>query len=233
MIQENRIIRSPMKLITPLLLIAFFAITLIAQAKPTTAADYDGTIRYAVNETNGAFPFIFTVVTETFKGGKLVSTETDVNERQAAGVARETKTLKKDGQTFRSHSIMVGFNEGTYCSTDGATWEGPQEFECPGPDGSNLLRLSRPRKPESVEYSVSEKSLDGKMVKVYRKYAIFAGTGPNGTKSFEEEIAIIDSRGFFISVVDTEGTLDPQIITLNRTQTWDFETKFKPVVAPK
>ena len=222
-----------MKFFIPLLFIAFFTTTLGAQAKPTTAADYDGTFRYAVSETNAAFPFVFTVVTETFKGGKLVSTETDVNERQAAGIERESKALKKDGQTFRSHSIMVGFNKSTYCSKDGATWEGPQEFACPGPDGSNLFRISRPREPESVAYSVFENSLQGKTVKIYRKYAIFAGSGPNGKKSFGEKIATIDSRGFFISVVDTEGTLDPQTITLKRTQTWDFETKFKSVVAPK
>ncbi len=222
-----------MKLIITLTLITFGAISLNAQSKPTTAADYSGTFQYAVSETNAAFPFVFTVVTQRFDNGKLVSAETTVNERQDAGVKRETKTLEKGGQTFRSFSVMVGFNNGTYCSTDGSKWKGPQEFVCPGPDGSNTITLSRPRNPESVEYSVTEESRDGKPVRVYRKYAIFAASAPGGKKSFEEKIAIIDSRGFFISVADTEGTLDPKAITLIRKQTWDFETKFKPVVAPK
>ncbi|MEQ1764949.1 MAG: hypothetical protein ABL984_17610 [Pyrinomonadaceae bacterium] len=222
-----------MRLIIFLTLIAHAAINLNAQIKPTTAADYNGTVQYAVSETNAAFPFVFTVVTETYDRGKLVSTETDINERQAEGIDRETKTLLRGGKTLRSFSIMVGYGNNTYCSTDGRSWKGPQEFVCPGPDGSDEFRIYGPRKPESVEYSVIEKSLEGNPVKVYRKYAIFAATEPNGKESFEEEIATIDSRGFFISVVDTEGTLDPKAITLIRKQTWDFETKFKPVVAPK
>jgi len=222
-----------MKLIISIVLIALAATTLSAQAKPTTAADYEGTFRYAVFETNRSFPFVFTVVKEKFVGGKLVSTETSVDERQAAGVERETIKLERGGKTFSSYSIQVGFGNHTDCSTDGAIWNGPQEFVCPGPDGSNVLTLSRPRKSESVEFSVSERSINGEPVKIYRKYAIFAGTGASGKKSFEEEIATIDSRGFFISVVDTEGTLDPKSLTLIRNQTWDFETKFKPVVVPK
>lgn len=222
-----------MNLLVFLVLFVLFTTSLSAQAKPTTAADYEGTFRYAVSETNSAFPFIFKVVTERFENGKLVSTETDVNERQSAGVERETTMLEKGGKTFSSYTIQVGLGNHTYCSTDGATWEGPQEFVCPGPDGSNVLTLSRPREPESVEYSVSEKSLNGEPVKIYRKYAIFAGTGPNGKKSFGDEIATFDSRGFFISVVKTEGTLDPKTVTFIRKQTWDFKTKFKPVVAPK
>lgn len=216
------------------LLLAFSAATMVnAQAKPTTEADYNGTFRFAVSETNRAFPFIFTVVTENYERGKLVSTETDVNERQAAGVARETKTLTKGKQTLRSYSIMLGFDSQTYCSSDGKTWKGPQQYVCPGPSGSGLMRLYGVREPMKVEYSVSEKSLDGKPVKVYRKYAVYLAQSHKDKDDFEEEIATIDSRGFFISVTKTEGTLDPKVITLTRKQTWDFSTKFKPIVAPK
>ncbi len=222
-----------MKTIISLTFIVFVAIALNAQTRPTTAADYDGTFRYAVSETNAAFPFIFTVITETFEGGKLVSTETDINERQAAGVARETQTLQRGSTTLRSYSVMLGFGNNTYCSADGVSWKGPQKFACPGPDGSNIFTVQRPRSPQSAEYSVTEKSQDGKPVKIHRKYAVFAATAPNGKESFEEEVATIDSRGFFISVVDTEGTLEPKAISLIRKQTWDFRTKFNPVVAPK
>lgn len=222
-----------MKLIIYFALIIFGAVSLNAQARPASAADYNGTFQYAVSETNAAFPFIFTVVTETYELGKLVSTKTEVNERQAQGVARETETLEKGGQTLRSYSIMVGFGENTYCSSDGVKWRGPQEFVCPGPDGSGLFALYRPRQPESVEYSVTDKSIDGKPVKLYRKYSIYAAASATGKKTFEDEIATIDSRGFFISVDNTEGTLDPKAVTLIRKQTWDFKTKFKRVTAPK
>lgn len=188
---------------------------------------------YAVSETNAAFPFVFTVVTKNFDGGKLVSTETEVNERQAQGVERETTTLESEGKTRRSYSTMVGFGNNTYCSGDGISWRGPQEFVCPGPDGSDLFLVQRPRKPESVEYSVREESMDGERIKIFRKFAIYPATSPNGKKSFEEEIVSLDSRGFFISVVDEEGILDPKAVTLIRKQTWDFKTKFKPVVAPR
>lgn len=220
-----------MKLTIALTFVAFTAVTLNAQPKPTTEADYNGTFQYAVSETNAAFPFVFTVVTETYVRGKLASTESDVAERQAEGIERQTRTLKRGGKTFHSYSIMVGFGNGTYCSRDGVSWTGPQKFVCRGPDDSGELRLYRPRQPESAEYSVTERSVDGKTVKVYRKYAIFPATA-NGKKDFEEEIATIDSRGFFISVVDTEGTLGPKVVTLIRKQTWDFKTKFKPVIAP-
>jgi hypothetical protein len=222
-----------MKTIISLTLIAFAAITLTAQSKPTTEADYNGTFGYAVGETNKAFPFIFTVVTETFEGGKLVSTETDINERQAPGVERKTQTLTRGRETLRSYSVMTGFGDNTYCSTDAVSWTGPQKFVCRGPNGSGSIGLYGPRTPESVEYSVTERSVGGKPVKVYRKYAIFAAKNPNGKRSFEEKIATIDSRGFLISVVGTEGILDPKTITLVRKQTWDLTTKFKPVVAPK
>jgi hypothetical protein len=128
---------------------------------------------------------------------------------------------------------MVGFDKGTYCSTDGVSWKGPQEYVCPGPEGSGLVMLSRPRTPETTEYSVTEKILDGKPVKIYRRYAVYPPPTPNGKKTFQEKVATIDSRGFFISVIDTEGTLDPKDVTLIRKQTWDFKTKIKPVVAPK
>ena len=223
-----------MKLFITLTLITIGAISISAQAKTITAADYDGAFQYAVSETNAAFPFKFIVITQRFENGKLVSNETEVTERQAAGVERETKTLEKSGQTLRSYSVMVGFDNGTYCSSDGVNWKGPQEFVCPGPDGSETVSLSRPRKPESVQYSATEESRNGKPVKVYRKLAIFPATAPNGKKSHSGETVTLDSRGFFISVVYAEGILDSKPdTTLYRRQTWDLETKFKPVVTPK
>jgi hypothetical protein len=217
-----------------LTLMTLAAITLNAQAKSTTADDYNRTFQYAVSETNEQFPFIFTVVTETFQLGKLVSTETLIDERQAAGIERESLTLNRGDKTFRSYSIMVGFGNHTYCSTDRVSWKGPQEFICPPADGSQELRLYGPRTPEKAVYSVAQKLVDKNPVKVYRKYAIFAPTAPSEKKTFEEEIATIDSQGFFVSIVGTEGTLDPKANTIIiRKQYWDLRSKFEPVVAPK
>lgn len=222
-----------MKILLSLTLLAVAAVLSEAQTKPTSAADYNGTFTYAVAETNAAFPFVFTVVTEKYEGGKLVSTETQVSERQAEGVERETTTLKIGRKTLRSYSIMVGFDNGTYCSTNGIKWTGPQEYICPNPEGIMIISVARARQPETAEYTVTEKSVGGQSVKVYRKYAVYAAYEPGGKKTFEEEIATIDSRGFFISVTRTEGTLNPKITTQHRTQTWDHKTKFRPVLAPK
>jgi hypothetical protein len=222
-----------MKILTSLIATVVTVITINAQPKPTSAADYNGTFTYAVSESNRAFPFIFTVVTETFEGGRLAYTQTDVAERQAEGIERETKTLIKGVKTLRAYSISVGFDNNTYCSTDSIRWKGPQKFVCPGPEGSGMMRLYGPRTPKSVEYSVEDKTVDGQPVKIYRKYAIYAASWRGGKEEFEEEIATIDARGFFVSVTDREGTLDPKTITLKRRQTWDFKTKFNPVVAPK
>jgi hypothetical protein len=222
-----------MRILIFTLLAAATAMSVCAQAKPTTASEYDAIDSYAVRATNAAFPFVFKVVTENFERGKLVSTETEINERQAQGVERETKTLEEGGKTLHSYSIMVGFGNNTYCSTDGVIWKGPQQYVCPAPGGSGLLRLSRPRTPETAEYTVTESTVAGKPVKIYRKYAVYSASAPDKKQTFEEKIATIDSRGFFISVTNAEGSINPKTVSLTRTQTWDFSTKLKPIVAPK
>lgn len=208
-------------------IVTLFAINSTAQSKPTTAADYKGTFQYAVSETNAAFPFIFTVVVDEFENGKNVSSETMVDERQAAGVERITRTVVKDGKKLVSYQLKVGFGS-VYCSSDGLTWQGPQKYECSGPS-----RLYGRRDTETAEYSVEEKNVGGDNIKVYREYAIYKPTDGGREKEFKETIATIDSRGFFISIVNNEGSLDPKTVTLVRKQTWDMKTKMKPVVAPK
>ena len=89
------------------------------------------------------------------------------------------------------------------------------------------------RNAESVEYSVTEKSVNGKQVKVYRKYSVFAPSGGGKPETFNEKISTMDSRGYFITVVDTEGRLAPKTVTLIREQSWVTQAKIESVVAPK
>ena len=221
-----------MKILTAFISIVLLAVASFAQSRSISKAEHDGAIQYAVSETNSLFPFVFTVVIENYVNGKVVSVETDVAERQAQGVERERKTLQKDGTTKSSYEIMTGFGS-VYCSFDGKTWKGPQQYVCPGPDQQGTTRLYRPRDPEKAEYSVETKVVNGSEVKIYREYLIFAPGTKNGRKDFRESVATIDQKGLFTTVFDTEGTLDPPIVTLTRTQTWKLNAKFDPVVAPK
>ena len=53
--------------------------------------------------------------------------------------------------------------------------------------------------------------LDGETVKVYRRYTVFPPLKEGGKKEFDEKLSTIDSRGFFVTVVNYEGTLDPKV----------------------
>jgi hypothetical protein len=203
-----------------------------AQSRVITKGEYDAAFGYAVRTTNAAFPFVFTVTTDTYENGKLAWTEKEVEERQAQGVERITKSLIEAGKTLRSYQVMVGFGN-VYCSTDGKAWKGPQKFECPGPDGSGTVRLYGPRKPESVEYTVTEKAVKGQRIKMYREYTVFPLSRVGAQKEFKEKISTMNADGLLIDIVDTEGTLDPRTVTLTRKQTWKLNAKFAPVTAPK
>ncbi|NJM52066.1 MAG: hypothetical protein HC846_00940 [Blastocatellia bacterium] len=106
------------------------------------------------------------------------------------------------------------------------SWK-PSKYEC---DGVRIIYA--PRTPESVEYTLEQKTVDGKKVKVYREYSVFALSKDGQKKDFREKISTVDSRGFFINIVDAEGTIEPKTITLKRVQSWT-KAKFEPVVAPK
>ena len=75
--------------------------------------------------------------------------------------------------------------------------------------------------------------MDGDKLKVYREFVVYSAAEASRKKEFKETIATIDSRGFFISIVNNEGFLDPKTVTLIRKQSWNMKTKFKAVVAPK
>ncbi len=221
-----------MKIILTMIVVCLCCVAGHSQ-KAISKSEYDSVFQNAVRTTNAQFPFVFTVVTDTYANGKVVSIETHVNERQAQGVERQFKTIVKDGKTLQSFGVMVGFGNNTYCSRDGKTWLGPQQYVCSGPEDGEFMVLTRPRTPENSEHTVTDKSITGKNLKIYREYSIFASPLPDGRKSFKETIATVDSRGFFIEVVNTEGMVGPRVVTLTRKQSWTLNAKFTPVVAPK
>jgi hypothetical protein len=206
-------------------LVFVFVAAVGAQTRTITRNEYDKVFQYAVSETNSAFPFVFTVTTESIKNDKIVSTVTEIDEREAQMRERITMRTVADGKTSQKIQVRVDSGQ-NYCSEDGTSWR-QSKYECFG-----SVTTYGPRQPESVEYSVTDSTVDGKPVRVYREYSVFAPSGISGKKDFSETLSTIDSRGFFINVVDTEGSLDPKTITLKRTQVWDFKTKITPVVAP-
>ena len=223
---DNICQRVSMKFTITIIILSVSIVASNGQSRPITAQEYEKVFQFAVAETNAAFPFVFTVTTDLIKNGKVVRTVTEVNERESPGRERITRITIGKGTTTRTHQVKVGFGN-VYCSEDGVMWKGPLPYECSGP-----VSFYGPRDIERVDYSVEERSLAGIKVKVYREYSILAPATPNGKKDFRDEVSTIDSRGFFINIVTTEGTLDPKTINLIRKQSWDSKTRIKPVVAP-
>lgn len=215
-----------MKITLSFVLIFLFIVASNAQTRTISKDEYEKAFRFAVSETNADYPLIFKVTTSFIENDRTVRTDTEVNENEAAGRYRIKRTTLADGRETNKYQLTVGFGN-VFCSNDGVTWKS-SEYECP-----REIAIYGPRDPESVEYSVTEKSVDGKKVKVYRKYSVFAPSEGSKKKEFNEEISTIDSRGYFITVVDTEGTLDPRTVTLKREQSWVTKANIKPVVAPK
>ena len=212
-----------MKITLSLITTLFFITNLIAQSQTISKDEYERVFQFAVRETNADYPHIFKVVTNTIENDKTISTTTEINENESPGHYRIKRTVLAEGKETTSYQITFGFGN-VFCSKDGVSWKS-SKYEC---DGERII-FGR-REPESVEYSITENTLNGKKVKVYREYSIFASS--DGNKTFKEKSSIIDSRGFFLTVVDIEGTLSPKLITFKREQSWVIKAKFKPVVAP-
>ena len=202
----------------------FFTIS-NAQSRTISKEEYEKAFQFAVSETNADYPLIFKVITTFVESGKTVRTVTEVDENEASGRYRIKKTNLENGKETNKYQLTVGFGN-VFCSDDGVKWT-PSQYECSGPAMFYGLRDA-----ESVEYSVTEKSVNGKKVKLYREYSVFAPLKGSKAKNFREKLSTIDSRRFFITVEDTEGTLDPKTITLRREQSWITKAKIKPVVAP-
>ncbi len=214
-----------MKIALSLIAIFLFIVTSSAQSRTISKDEYEKVFEFAVSKTNEAYPVIFKVTTVFIENGKRVRTVTDLNENESLSHYRIKRTTVAKGRMTNKFQVSVGFGK-VFCSDDSASWK-PSKYECWGP-----VSVYGRRETESIEYTVTVKSAKGKKVKVYREYFVFAPWEGSNKKEFRETVSTIDSRGFFTTIVDTEGTLDPRTVTLIRKQTWVTKAKIKPVVPP-
>jgi|GEM_PF-1129809 len=216
-----------MKTALSFIAVFLFIVTSYSQSRTIGKDEYEKVFGFALTETNASYPHIFKVTTAFIKNGKTVRTVTDVNENEARGRYRIKITDTAGGRETNQYQLTVGFGN-VFCSDDGVSWKPPQQYECSGP-----VSMYGHRDTESVEYSVARKSANSRKVRVFREYSVFAPSKGGKTREFRETVSTIDSRGFFLTVVDTEGTLDPKTVTLTREQSWVTQAKIEPVVAPK
>ncbi len=214
-----------MKVSFSLMIIFLCYLSFNAQSKNISKDEYNKAFQFAVSETNAVYPHTFEVITDFIKDGKTVRTVTETNENEAQLYHRIKITTLENGKETNKYQINVGSGK-VFCSNDGMTWK-PSKYECYGP-----TMFYGPRNAETIECSVIKKKLAGKSVKVYREYSVFAALKAGEKKTFNEEISTIDSRGFFIMVENSEGTLDPKTVTLTRKQIWTLKAKIKPVISP-
>jgi hypothetical protein len=214
-----------MKILLSIIAIFLFLSSSNAQMQTISQDEYEKVIQFAVSETNADYPVIFKVITNIIENGKTVRSETVVVEKESVSHHKSKRTILKDGKETNKYQITAGFGN-VFCSDDGVKWT-PSQYECP----KDVL-LYGPREAESTEYSVTTKSIKGKQIKIYRRYLVFAPFTEGKKKTFRERVSTIDSRGFFITVEDTEGTLDPKTVTLTRKQSWITKAKINPIVAP-
>jgi hypothetical protein len=211
--------------VAPVIITFLFVVAAAAQPRTITKAEYEKAARLTVAQTS-AFPFVFSVETDLIENGKVVSTVTEIDERQSQELERITQTTVAGGKTTRKYQVMVGFGK-NYCSDDGVTWRPPTPNMCFGPES-----LYGAEEPESVEYTVEQKTVAGKKVSLYREYSVFAPSTPNARKDFRDDVSTIDSAGNFIGVVTTEGKLDPRTTGLVRKQSWKARAQIEPIVVP-
>ena len=214
-----------MKIALSLIAIFLFVVTSNAQSRTISKDEYEKVLEFAASKTNEAYPVILKVTTRFIENGKTIRTVTDLNENESLLYHRIKRTIVSGRRKANKYQVSVGFGK-VFCSDDGVAWK-PSKYECSGP-----VNIYGRRDAESIEYSVTVKSVEDKSVKVYREYSVFAPPDGSKKKDFREAVSTIDSRGFFTTVVDTEGSLDPRTVTLIRKQAWVTKVKIKPVVPP-
>jgi hypothetical protein len=201
-----------------------FVITASAQSRTIRKSEYEKVFEFAVSKTNEAYPVIFKVTTNFIENGKTIRRVTELRENESWLRDRIKRTDVAGGRTTNKYQIQVGFRN-VFCSDDGVSWK-PSESMCFGPVSFYFSH------PKGIKYSVTVKWVKGEKFKVYRGYFVLAPSEGSKKKVFRETVSTIDSRGFFTTVVDTEGTLGPKTVTLIRKQSWVTKAKIKPVLPP-
>lgn len=210
------------RLLLPIFICLVLPISLTAQYRSITRSEYERVDESAGTETK--FPFIFTVTTQLFDGGKLSKTVTEIDERVTLEKERQTKITVENGKKTTEYQLRLVMGQ-NFCSVDGNTWQ-VSKYECYGP-----VSAYSPREPERVEYGVRKDAIS-KSNKTYREYKIFSPIAKGKPKEFQERLMTIDPRGVYVRIVDIEGTLRPYDVRLVRAQVWDMNTKIKEIVAP-
>ena len=214
-----------MKLALSLVTICLFFITANAQTRTISRKEYEKIFELAVWKTNKDYPVVFKVTTQFIEHGKTARTVTDWAENQAPLQHRLKRTIVAGGRTTNMYQVSAESRK-VFCSDDGVSWK-VSDSECWGP-----TIIYGARKSESTKHTVTVKTLKGKTVRVYREYSVFGPYEGYEKKEFRETISTIDSRGFFRTVVNIEGTLHPRTVTLIRKQSWVTKARIKPVVPP-
>ena len=214
-----------MNIALSLIAISLFTVSSGAQPRTIGKDEYETIFQSAVTKTNEAYPVILRVTTHSIENGKTIRTVTDFTENESLLRRRIKRTILAGGRKTNKYQLSVGVGQ-VFCSDDGVSWK-PSEHECFGP-----VSFYGRRDPESIKYSINVKWVKGKRFKVYREYSVFAPLEWSKKKDFREKVSTIDFRGFFTTVLDTEGTLDPRTVTLRRKQTWITNAKIKPVTPP-
>ncbi len=196
------------------------------QTKPITAEEYDAAFEKGLVETNQQFPFILTFTSETFEKGTAVVKTLDIAERQSEDVERQTFSTVENGKESLTYQLRTGPGENVYCSEDGKNWTGPQFYEC-----SREVTVYGNRNANSIEYTLEEKTVSEKKVKLYRKYEIYGAN--TETEEFNEDIAVIGENGLFVTTIQTLGTIKPKSVITRMTNSWKLNAKIEPIMVPE
>lgn len=214
-----------MKVLLPLIVACLFISTANSQSRRISKARYERVIKLAISKTNDAYPVVFKVTTNFIENGKIIRTVIDFNENESGARNRLKRTTISEGRRTNQYQVSPGADM-NFCSDDGVSWKTTKN-QCFGP-----VSIYGPREVETSEYSVRTKWVKRKRVNVYLEYSVFAPYEGEQKREFQERVSTIDSRGFFTTVVDTEGTLTPKKVTLRRKQYWVTNARIKPVVPP-
>lgn len=94
---------------------------------------------------------------------------------------------------------------------------------------------SMPR-PISEEFAIDETTIDNKIIKLYRWYAVYYDFGSEKTeenKEYRDSRFWIDDRGYEIKSVTIKGNLKSKTVISHRIHEYEYNPKDLVIKAPK